>query len=645
MIRASAEERAAERPEWLVDAIEGWQPPERLGGNDWAETFRTLASTESSSPGKWVSVPWQREILDALADPLLNWIVIQKAEQVGISELVRCAIGRWAVLDPGDTLWVMSTQDKAEGAMVKLRAMFEATPVLRELLSAARTDNTLLEMTLTNGMKIVIAWADSPASTASDPFRRVILDEAAKYKRNVKGQGSAVERAPARVRTFGRRGKVVLLSSPTADDDLICSNFAQVEDRRVFAVPCPACGDVQPIDFLEAGRWPGGEAKKAPTEAALRTAAAREIEATESAWAACRACAGKIQPNVAMKDPRARWVPAPGASPETRRRAYFINEVHHWETSFSALVTSFLRRLDHFQLAGFYMSSLGIPYRADSTPIEAATFVARATHTPKLVPAWASVVIASADTQGDGWWIMLRAWGQGPAWATGGRSRLLDWGHVKTIEELQARTIDARFDVEGDPNVVAPVTLMCVDTGGGMKELDGSRTSLVYSFVAKHPRARAFKGEGSRTALDQPWRSSTVKFSAPVQKGGYGEIEIPLFLVNRSYYADALATLTRGREGEPVVWEECQGAEHPTYTGQMSSMHKVTEISSSGTEFVWKKRSGHGENHLWDCGRYQICAADLARVKDRTEAHWEPRASKVDDEPRARYDTYKIGRR
>ena len=57
-----------------------------------------------------------------------------------------------------------------------------------------------------------------------------------------KAKGSPIDLAKERTKVFGRRGKIVLLSSPKSDDDLIVTHHAQVEDRRVFAVPCSACG-------------------------------------------------------------------------------------------------------------------------------------------------------------------------------------------------------------------------------------------------------------------------------------------------------------------------------------------------------------------------------------------------------------------
>ena len=577
-------------------------PRERIGGNAWAERERWIGTDEGSPlPGLWRSVPWQREILDALADPSVSWLAILKATQVGVSELVRCAIGRWAIHDPGDVLWVMSTQAAAERSMVKLRKMFQNTPGLRHLLSDRRSDTTLLELVLTNGMRIVIGWAGSAASLASDPFPRVVLDEVALYRWSTQHAGSPVHLAGDRTKTAGRRAKVVLLSSPIAEDDQICTAHREVADRRVFAVPCPACGTVQPWEW-ERVRWAGGSVLEAPSDPDARLAAAEVVRRDQSAWMACEVetCAGNLEPRTAMRDERARWVQEEPAQP-SERRAYHVPEAWHWETTLSDLVAKFLRATSPASLGTFWTGSLGLVMRTATTAINASLFKSRAIY-PATVPAWATVVLSTADTQLAGWWLMVRAWGKG------GRSRLLDWGWVSTEAELVARGLHARFKVEGPTELEASPAKLAVDTGGGMKQAtaedaDGSRTKQVYALVKRTRGMVAIKGEGDRAALEgQPHRVSKVE-------------GLELHLVRKDFYADELARLVQCRD--PVLWEECVGADDPTYTRQMSSEHKVLETSGTGSKWLWKKRSAGTPNHLWDCGRYQVWLADHVQVERR----------------------------
>lgn len=593
----------------LLGVFKAWRGRPRLGGNEWAESVRRLSRAESSVQGRWRSAPWQRELLDAFADPFVTLLVILKAAQMGVSELVRNAIGRWATCDPGDVLWVMTTEVAAQKAMRKLQLMFDATPSLRELVSPAASDNTLLEMRLTNGMKIVIGWAGSAQSLASDPFRYIVLDEVAKYPSSVQGEASPVDLATERAKTYWGRHKIVLLSSPKSDDDLISREYRAVPDRRVYAVPCSSCGACQPLDWTDV-RWPGGSPTTAPTTPEERLRIAEEVEREQSAWLECRGCRGRIAPREAMLEPTAGWVQET-PHPPSRGRGYHVTELAHWVTTLADLVAKFLRCVSPIKLQGFYNSSLGRGWRHEATTLHPETIRARAVHPPRVVPAWATTVIATGDTQLRGWWYCLRAWGPGS------RSRLLDWGFASSVEEFVARAIDVEFEVEGKPGAKARPTICAIDTGGGMETPDGSRTKTTYRLIAENaPVAVAIKGEGDREALQgPPTRTSRVKLTDE----RFGEIALELHLVNRTYWADVLASLLL--KADPVLWEECLGIDE-TYVAQMTSEQKVLETSEGGSRWLWKKKSRGAENHAWDLARYQVWAAERARVDDRTVPTW-----------------------
>lgn len=594
----------------LLEVLAIWRGRPRLGGNEWAEKVRRLAATESSRHGKWKSAPWQRELLDAFADPLLTFLVILKAAQMGVSELVRNAIGRWAQCDPGDVLWVMTDELAAQKAMKKLQAMFRATPALRALLSPAASDSTLLELRLVNGMRVVIGWAGSPQSLASDPFRYVVLDEVAKYPESVRGEAGPVDLAGERTKTFHGRHKIILLSSPKHDEDLISREFRAVPDRRAFAIPCSSCRARQPLDWDDV-RWPdGGSPATAPSVPEERLRLAEVVEREQSAWIECRGCKGRIFPRAAMLAEGAGWRQET-PHPPSRSRGYHVTELAHWVTTLSDLVVKFLKAISPLKLQNFYNSSLGRGWRHEATALRPETIRARAVHPPRVVPAWATTVIATGDTQLRGWWYCLRAWGPGS------RSRLLDWGFASSAEEFVARAIDVEFEVEGKPGARARTTICAIDTGGGMETPDGSRTKATYRLIAENaPVAVAIKGEGDREALQgPPTRTSRVKLTDE----RFGEIALELHLVNRTYWADVLASLLL--KADPVLWEECLGIDE-AYVAQMTSEQKVLETSEGGSRWLWKKKSRGAENHAWDLARYQVWAAERARVDDRTVPTW-----------------------
>ena len=49
-----------------------WMPPPDLTVSQWAERFRMMVKGTTSRPGPWRSEVYQREIMDALCDPLVT---------------------------------------------------------------------------------------------------------------------------------------------------------------------------------------------------------------------------------------------------------------------------------------------------------------------------------------------------------------------------------------------------------------------------------------------------------------------------------------------------------------------------------------------------------------------------------------------
>lgn len=570
---------------------------------------------ESATPGPFRAVPWQRGVLDAFADSKLDWVVILKAAQMGVSELIRCAIGRWALLDPGDVLWVMATEAAADKAMAKLQAMFRNTPALRGLLpdsarghyskKGRKAKATLKELVLTNGMRIVIGWATSASSLASDPFRYVLLDETGLYPVKIGKEGSPIGLAEERVKTFGRRAKVVLLSKPAHSEDLICTAYNECLDKRQRRVPCPHCGEVQALDWEQA-RWPGGSPEEVPSDPVERLRLAAQVEADQSAYLECVSCAGEISDtHAADSDARSVWVTAgEGSSTFTsRRRAFHIDEIFHWSKTISDLVARFLRAIKPSDAQNFTTGSLGRPHVAERSRLRASIFAQKAIHEEGLVPEWATIVVSTADTQKDHWWYVVRAWG------VGGRSRLLAWGRAETLQDLKRETLETAWPIEGT-NTRAKAGILIVDSGGGTAggTLDASRSKLVYEFASSTTYVTALKGTGEKRGAHegQPITWRKIRF------GREKELEVEIVCPHANWWKDELAAQIRS-----PLWEECASAARPEYGRQMTGQRQVWKESTSGHgHWIWEKR-GRLPDHLWDCSYMQVVGAKITGADTR----------------------------
>jgi len=62
-----------------------WAPPPNLTLSQWADLHRRLSPEASAEPGRWQTsrTPYMREIMDAVGDPLCEWVVVMSSAQVG----------------------------------------------------------------------------------------------------------------------------------------------------------------------------------------------------------------------------------------------------------------------------------------------------------------------------------------------------------------------------------------------------------------------------------------------------------------------------------------------------------------------------------------------------------------------------------
>ena len=70
-------------------------PPPRLTVSQWADRYRRLSGESAAEPGQWNTdrAPYQREIMDALNEPMVEDIVIMSSSQVGKTALLLNLIG------------------------------------------------------------------------------------------------------------------------------------------------------------------------------------------------------------------------------------------------------------------------------------------------------------------------------------------------------------------------------------------------------------------------------------------------------------------------------------------------------------------------------------------------------------------------
>jgi phage terminase large subunit GpA-like protein len=114
-------------------------PPPRLPLSTWLEGNIRLPEGLSAVAGPLRLWPWQRQIADAISDPLVERVSLVKAARVGFTTLLTGAIGAFVANDPAPILVLLPTEADARDYMVSdIEPIFAASPALRRSLAADR---------------------------------------------------------------------------------------------------------------------------------------------------------------------------------------------------------------------------------------------------------------------------------------------------------------------------------------------------------------------------------------------------------------------------------------------------------------------------------------------------------------------------
>src|SRR5437899_1925508 len=94
-----------------------FRPHERLTPSQWVERHIQLPpGKQETKPGavSFREQPYQREMLDDIADPTITDSVMVGPTRIGKTFGLRCAFAYSVAGDPAPMLWVDSTEDKAK---------------------------------------------------------------------------------------------------------------------------------------------------------------------------------------------------------------------------------------------------------------------------------------------------------------------------------------------------------------------------------------------------------------------------------------------------------------------------------------------------------------------------------------------------
>ncbi|KPQ07467.1 MAG: Bacteriophage tail assembly protein [Rhodobacteraceae bacterium HLUCCA12] len=243
-------------------ALRALIPPPRLRLSDWIEAEVCLPDGVTAQPGPVRLWPFQREIADAIGDPLIERVTLVKPVRVGFTTLLTSAVASFVANEPAPILCLLPAEADCRDYMVSdVEPIFGASSAVAAALSDEKDEagrNTLLSRRFPGGSLKIVA-AKAPRNLRRHNVRILFIDEADGMEATA--EGSPILLAERRTLSFPDR-KIVMGSTPVHEETShVLRAFAQ-SDARIFEVPCPECGSFTEIQWAHI-IWTEGEPETA----------------------------------------------------------------------------------------------------------------------------------------------------------------------------------------------------------------------------------------------------------------------------------------------------------------------------------------------------------------------------------------------
>jgi len=605
----------------LKPFADGLRPIPLMTVSEWSNEFRFLTSASSAEPGRYrVSrMPYNREIMDHLGQTSdMQEVVYVKSSQVGGTELGNCWVGYTIHLDPGPMMIVMPTDDAIKkNSRTRIRPMIESSPVLNEKIKAVGSkdaENTINNKSFPGGALIMVG-ANSPTPLSSTPIKKLMLDEVDRYPLSAGEEGSPVELARARTRTFANR-KILMVSTPTVEGTSVIWAEFLTTDQRYYHVPCQHCFKLFVLKF-EHLSWIEGQ--------------------PETVELACPECGGchtekdktpMFEEKGFSENGTAEWI-ATAVSDNPRKTGYHINSLYSpagfysWEE----VVRDYLKaKGDANKEQTFINTVLGETYKIKGdVPEYQNLYNRRETYKRGTVPAGVYFLTMGVDVQRDRLECEIVGWGVGrESWSVDYRVLVGDTTKDEVWAEL-TEVINAHFET-ADGSLMH-LSLTAIDSGDNTKK--------VYDYCAKFSRSKVIPVKGSSTAMDtmvRPPKAVNVTSSGKSIKTG------------RVWYlgTDLLKTELYGFLGLQATGEDaariyppgyCHFPEYnEEYFKMLTAEEQRTAVNKKGySKYEWVKT--RPRNEALDIRCYARAAAHILGIDRLKGAAWDKIKQRVTTAP------------
>lgn len=464
-------------------------PPPKLTISQWADKHRRLSPEASAEPGRFVTsrAEYQREMMDAISDPVFETVVFMLASQTGKTESENNAVGFFIDQDPSPILVVLPTLEMAKAwSKDRLAPMLRDTPRLKGRVKDPRSrdaDVTVLHKSFPGG-HITISGANSPASLASRPIRILLLDEVDRYPPSAGTEGDPISLARQRTATFWNR-RIIMCSTPTRAGASRIEAEYSVSDKRKFHVPCLHCGLFQELQWKNVV-WPNGS----PTEARIH----------------CDGCREPWSESDRLKSVRlGEWVKTARGNGKTA--GFHLNALYSpWMTPGEVALEFVEARGDPEKMKAWTNTKLAETWDEDAEAVDGASLSSkdRTEDWGPRAPTDVKIVTCGVDVQDDRVEVERVGWGMDEeSWSLEYEVIYGDPSSRELWDELDTYLLTPTQRADGN---VLKVAATAIDSGGHY-------TQMVYRFCKDRHRRKvyAIKGAASQGKRRPVWPARASK--------------------------------------------------------------------------------------------------------------------------------------
>jgi hypothetical protein len=588
--------------------------------DEWCAQNLRFDEPSNKGPFSFAGREYIRECLRDFANTLINDSVSVMGSQTGKSAMLMGGAAWAAVNDPCGFLWVMPSMNLAQRFTRKRWIpMLRASPGTADLLpsGARRHDVKTLEQRV-GAAAFTFVGSNSAANLASDPCRRVVLDEVDKFDTGGREEADAVNLAEQRTKGQPNPQRFKT-STPTIPQGLIWQEALKGDMRRYF-VPCPECGVHHPASRRVVLAWSpqytmlpktGREAYVFWDPEAKRKNArswedyAWDLDRVErSAHFRCPHCSGKIL------DANKTWMNREGIWEATRPASSGFVSRHlpslyacAPETTVGKLAKKFLEQKNSLLgLQGFINGDLAEPYQSQDRQSERTELI---TSRIEVTASWKRLMGIDCQAKSPNFWHTKTVW-------SGREVVVLSGGSIDTWDEIR--------DLQSTPGAEVRDVQVVVDSGHGARsDADVYANCARFGEFVPREEAKPFfvgwmpaKGMPVRKRwkdAEGVWRPYYLRSIDPFEgTSSASRVNMGLLEFSGEYFLDIIDAMRRGQGGYAFkVLEACATEE---FWRHMDSHLKIAVQSKTGrVEHKWQPRSKHWPDHMLDTIKEQFAYA------------------------------------